>query len=447
MKKTRLLATTLAFVALLQVVSADPVDLEIVRPNDGATFKANFDGTIEINVTVKNNGDDPALNVTLEVDSSNMAFEVGNDNQEIGSGDKGYFVISGSGLDPRVSYARVRIRAKGSDSLGESYESDRITITIYPPLLKAKIIAPVGTKRIVYPTTGSYNFKVWVENQGEADLAGVELVFELVIGNFSCSYSGPQDIRKGEKTSYNTRCTGLESGDSLRIRAYDAERLSKDMEIISFYFIEPVAGKPGLQIVSPQEGENITISETMNIISVVVRNNGSETADDVCVTVENLDVSEDNCSNIEPGETHTFVFSVERVPGYVVTSVIEANAISSDLLERVSVRIKPLVESQNISTIGTTWIGENLPAWLENMNYSRPNATDAGGDMPQPVGVRPAGDLSLLILIIVAALLGIYIVMGIYWKGTKKGRREKMLEERRKKIEEFDREFQKSQIK
>lgn len=445
MKKTRLLAITLAFIALLQVVSGY-IELEIISPEDGATFKTDFDGNVEFDVIVENNGDEPALNVTLEATAGGL--DIGEGGQlEIPSGETGVFNIHGSGMSTSVTSVTIRILAIGQTIGGEEYRSDRITVIIYPPLLKAKIIAPVGTKRIVYPTTGSYNFKVWVENQGEADLAGVELVFEPVIGNFSCSYSGPQDLKKGKKISYDVTCTGLESGDSLRIRAYDEEKLSKDIEVVSFYFIEPVAGRPSLRIITPKEGQNITISESKRDISVIIRNNGSEVAEDVCVTVKNVSVSGGNCSDIGVGETHTYVLIVEEVPDYVISSFIEAKAISSDYLERVSVRIKPLVQPQNVSDTGIIWIGDNQPGWLMNFSSSQTNATSTDGDTLRSPDTEPAKDLSLMILIVVAVLLGIYIMIGLYWKSTKKGRREKMLEERKKKIEEFDRELQKSRIK
>ncbi|MBN2518735.1 MAG: hypothetical protein JXB14_07840 [Candidatus Altiarchaeota archaeon] len=442
MRKAHIFVIVLGVLLFSNSMLAD-VELKVTRPKDDQTFKTDMNGDLDLNITVKNGGNEQAFDVMVEVKSNSMDFSVSNNNRSIASGESYNFNAHGSGLSRSVTSTRARITATGYDKDGEEVTSKTVTIIIYPPKLKAKIISPTGTMRIVYPTTGDLDFKIWVHNQGEADLYGVALELEPAKGNLSCSASGGQNIPRGDKKSYNAHCSGIDDRDALRMLAYDQDRLSKDMETVTFTFVTSGGEfvSPSLAIVSPYDGQNITISEDSKDILVVVSNDGTAQASDVCVTIEELNISGANCSNIEAGESKTFLLALREVPEYVTSSVIEAREQEGDLWDSVSVRIKPLTKPQNFTGFGTIWYGNETPVWLggesgdENGSNETSNNTGAGnggeGDNKDinPIDTHGGLDFNLIVILCVAAILGIYLVIGIAWGKKKKAGKGKFDEE------------------
>ncbi len=246
-------AVFLAALSLLLVpglACAGKIELEIVYPNDGASFS--MDGSTDFTVRVKNTneswGDIDGVSIGL---TGSDSVSVSSDSVSIGVNDTADIDVTINGAIWEKT--RVRLETVASHPEHRIYE-DGISIILVPPDFDLKIIYPQGGMNLVdFEEGGGLEFKVVVENSGEGDLYGVELTLEPDVF-LDCQISGgdKKDIGVGGRAEFNVRCDNISTGKELDLSVRDEHRAAFDMETLEFSLV------PGFDY--PENGSSVNQS-------------------------------------------------------------------------------------------------------------------------------------------------------------------------------------------
>lgn len=361
MKAANLLILVVSALLILDTVAGE-IKPVIVEPEEGQEIIADLYGDTLLSVDVRNDGDEKAYNCSLDISGPGINFTILDTNLTINSG-------STESFDPHIlgtveNKINVEITAFCFDSDGDDFESEEVTIILREPKPDIKIISPTGTKTYVsLPADNSVRFTVFVENRGDVNVPNVRVTLENRSGTFTCTTSGPQTIQKGRNANYDAVCRGVESGDRIAIIASDSTGGVKDYEAI-IVVLPPEVVAPSLRILQPNSGSSLSFSEANSMITVRVKNEGNADAEDVCISLSNLDymVVGVECKDIVAGAIYDFIVIIQSIPDTPVSSTVKVEESSGQTQSQILVTIRrtqetsppptsPPPELQNISNM------------------------------------------------------------------------------------------------
>lgn len=388
----------LVFAIMLPVALASDVDLTITKPLDGARYT--LSGTLVINVTVKNEGDNDSYSVTVSAEEEGVSITVP-PAVDIPAGETASFplTITGQLCKPMP----LLIKVSGLDLEGDAHE-EQVLVELRPPTKDLKIVYPQQVLKLVdVQENGTKSFDVLVKNNKIEGVDGLLLLAEYNAAKINCSVSsGSQSVPGRLTASYSVTCNNVNTGDRVDFQLIDSCNIIQDAESVTFEIV-PGTKDYRLRILSPVENDQLRVSNLGGIVDVVVASIGRDNMTGICAYVNGMNFTGDSCVNLISEQNHTFSLMVFPTNNITNVGIIvnDSTGAAHDYVTIWITRIAP-VQIANVTPVINQSGQENNTNLSNVMTSQQKNAV---------FGI-PHEILILIIVLVPIIILAVYIKRG-----------------------------------